>query len=74
MFYFGQRTPPGKSLSSDSNNRCYCQILGLLSVELKFETPFEIQFSATQQTNQKQQDHAKMVSKEHNLCQMHQKF
>jgi hypothetical protein len=32
-----------------------CQILGLLSVELKFETLFEIQFSATQQTNQRQQ-------------------
>jgi hypothetical protein len=28
-------------------------------VELKFETLLEIQFSETQQTNQRQQDHAK---------------
>jgi len=61
-FILGREPPhPGKSRSSDSNNRCYCQILRLLSVELKFETLLEIQFSETQQTNQRQQDHAKRV-------------
>ncbi len=50
LFWAENSSPPGKSLSSDSNNRCYCQILGLLSVELKFESLFEIQSSETQQT------------------------
>jgi len=51
VLFWAENPSPGKSLSSDSNNRCYCQILGLLSVELKFESPFEIQFSETQQNN-----------------------
>ncbi len=57
VLFWAENPPPsppqGNLYQVDSNNRWYCQILGLLSVELKFESLFEIQFSETQQTNQR---------------------